>query len=257
MRIGLLLVVLPIVLLTACSKSRRDDGIPERRYLSQIIYGDDPGIFRQFEYDNEGRLSGRVSHVNGTGGERLEYQYTNTRLSRIELYSIRNSQDQSLYLSRTMSFEYQNDRVVKTEAAPPTFGFEYRYDDQGRVTGIISQAYVKEFAYDSKGNVSQMTERNPYSGLGLTYRYHYDDKINPLYRVDPINNSSFGEIDIAAFASPNNMMGSIAMSGSDTVVFSTFTYVYNDDNLPVTSAESYRFRDQISTKRLSYKYESR
>lgn len=252
----LLPAALSIILFTGCKKDGEEQVMPAGIYLKQINYGNHSGQFRSLEYNSAGSLARRTFYLADKITERLDYRYTGSRLTQIDVHSIRSNGDETLYMTNSMLLEYQNDHIIKTATVPSSLVYTYKYDDQARITQISAQGTEKEFQYDSRGNISQMIDRNLYNGFSLTFRYTYDDKINPTYRVDRINDA-FGAMDVPGFACPNNVLKSIATNGADTVIVSDFSYTYNSDNRPLTSIEHYKDQSQETTKYLTYKYEFR
>lgn len=124
----------------------------------------------------------------------------------------------------SVSFSYQGDHVAKTEY------YSLHNNEQ------ILLNY-ETFAFDSKGNVTEIKYMQPDGTFNIGYEFIYDDKSNPYYQEDDARLPT----DWGYILSPNNITkqlnhyGGASPSPDDYV---TYSYKYNSGGFPLS-----RFRE--------------
>ncbi|NEM98225.1 hypothetical protein [Pontibacter burrus] len=115
-----------------------------------------------------------------------------------------------------------DDRVVYTE--------NFTYDELNRLIRISdTKGNSKSFTYDERGNVIETIQTIESEELRIVYA-DYDDKLTPLSSATGYHN----------LYSPgkNNPGSSATYQNGDLVKETTYTYAYNDKNLPTRITEN-------------------
>lgn len=216
-----------IILFTGCNKN--EENVPSGIYLKRIIYHQNVDQINILQYNKNGLLSTKEGQFGSKITGKLEYQYNNLRLSRISIYELAANQSGALITDRYLQFEYQNDLLIKSTLFPDNYVVNYEYDNDKRIIKQLNPESVRTFEYDNKGNI--IKETFAFNGDVDTIIRTYDDKINPFYKVDLLN-QTWAFIGVLSYYCPNNIIKQITLSKADTTNINVVHYEYNKYNLP-------------------------
>lgn len=174
--------------------------------------------------DASGRAKRVVESVPGFSGF-VDYTYLNPTGSRVR-NGLLKFDFGGIQVTDSIAFQYAT-KVSKTT---------HYYSLLGSVTEV---AYYIEYAYDGKGNMTQVKFYQPNDAgditLSDTYNYEYDDKVNPVYFNDDVLVEYVGN----QYVSPNNLVKINVVSSDPSQNFKlTNVYEYGADGRPVKMTTS-------------------
>lgn len=220
--------------LLGCEK----EPVPAGLLLSTVTYHQNVDQVRHFYYNNSGQLSSREYRFDNKVMDKLEYQYKDGLVNRIDFYTRKQYEDPSLYLENYLAFEYESNQLIQSIHYPENARYTYTYDQDGRLTKETTPSSLVKYAYDSKGNIAKSVSFVDGKEHWI-FLYEYDDKRNPYYKLDPLNDNGL-QLDFISYTSPNNLSKAIFINErKDTIYLKEYFYKYNDSNLPVESYELY------------------
>ncbi|MCS3796983.1 hypothetical protein [Niastella sp. OAS944] len=256
------LSTLVLVLSIVSCKKDKDDPKPIKTRLSKLIQWNNATpskgiITTEFVYDDEKR----VKEINYYAGDSTGSEIKNTKQRSITYYYNGNEKE-----------PYKSIGGIIGEAGPETFYFYNNGNlvrDSSLPTQIYNRTVVKKYSYNSAKIIilketyngtnivswdldscmtanHNLTETYTFYSYpqGNGYKYNYDDKVNPLSKMNiaitMVKNSPLG---FPSYLAPgycqNNMTvftyGTSAGPGvfTPSTLYNDNTYFYDDNNLPV------------------------
>jgi hypothetical protein len=253
-RFIIIFILLFIIGISGCKKESEE--IPSGTYLKKIIYHENVDQINHFYYNNSGLLSSREYEFNGIISERINYQYANGLINRIDYFELYNNTDLTLYLKYYLTYEYELNNIKKSTFYPEKIITTYEYSNN-RISKKNGSSKYTTFEHDNSGNIIKSVlymEGEEY----WKFIYEFDDKKNPLYKVDPVH-GSIGEVDYIVYTCPNNLVKETFINeNADTISISEYIYTYNNKDFPVESYELFTSksngyeRDSINHKFFEY-----
>lgn len=204
-----------------------------------------------------------VKMIDADGGEWV-YEYDgNGFLSRVQTpagltkntqtYNDRGEvQNQTVGVSRTLGFAFDQDANTMTVSDVWGNATVHTHDDNYRLTQAQSAlGYTETFRYDDDDNLTLHTDQ-----AGNVSRYAYDKRGNLIYRADPVDGTSYDDVDETFWRyddenrviSTTNSLGVTTHYAYDTQ--GNLTHIYFPDGGVITN--TYTAEGQLKTRADQY-----
>lgn len=200
---------------------------------------DNEGSTTEINYNAAGYVTS-ITQIEIDGEEEYEYTTNYTYDSGNKLVKEEFTEGGVVY--GYITYEYANGMVSKTKEyydGELQYSASFTYDGSKRLTKITEvtaeeEEYTMTFTYNSTGNVTQSEVSYMGQAFIRTKYENYDNKLTPFAAVK-------GPLNLYEGSGKNNpgKVTTTYLWGEEPEVYtSTYTYVYNDKNLPTKITET-------------------